>query len=1377
MSGGDSSKDKDVDSDEEPQRRAAVLEFVREGKVEAVLRRSDLADEDEADEGAQSPSVQQPAVPAGRALGGVSHPELSEEDARSKRLAMLQQKVKKPPSASNSPIRTVGTSSPSKLPSTPASPSPPPSVPLAAQKPSTPSSNDTAKQMFMTSLAKENNLGYLVRHVLQIKRSDADFDDDRIPSLLSGIFQGHTEGHVLIQNDSLWAELDGTASSLSEALVEKILRVHPLEADDAFLISAFGRAGQAMKDMFVRESFSPVCTTLRRAIRLHYLSSFIPAMLDEDSPERAKTLKLLLNHPEQHAATDMLSEVADHLSGDEDMGFDVSRSILAFLLGSHHQSALEAPASTSLTELTRILGYVLRLCRSNVGSQVLSSTIKQETIQSARKLGTVVAMQSWARRFLLTPSPEEIKSLLTENVRNYPKAHPSESETLLSRPREIVMGITRDLASLLKDALLKKGAEGRKVTVDWIVVVLRAFQPRADLSKANQARMRQERGPDVFCLNFARVALELAQPVCQKFGEKASLRYASSAAAAQAFPSWLQATRLDKREALAPVHTEESFNFATEILFIAVEAMHCLIMPSVKVARWSHEAYMRGLGEVQSQGGHVNPVAEARLTNIAVQWDYLRMLLLNPSFVDLATKLAVTACSVVQRELQQAGAGADVPDVVLAMPAFIIEDALDWAVFVCQVCVVLAKGNLKLYTVKNSPACWCGGVKMSTESTETTYAPNLVQGAEGMPQLLAFAITACTHPTLLTRQPMLQTRVVALIAAMQEGSQHQKQHDDVWAASQWSAHRSSTSLFNIVESSPACAMLPQVLFRVYSTASSEGFDMDKDDHLSHSRDHVLPLFVQLIVVDRFKAGLIEGLSKDRGGIEGEEDEFAMFVHKLATEATHCLDDALNRMTEVNDIAKTMANKPQWTALSKEQQSVKEHHFQAQGRSARGFMSSAMRCLQVVQMLLNPTRNENPQTVPRAIASDPVLRSIAHLVRYFWAQLHGARGRQLRTLPTPQKYDYDRLKIIGTLAQVVALLSHSESFLRIFSANDDYERWVVLATVQELQQTQIGGLPLLRKMTAFAEDLQRLNPQSGTAPSAELSEAAWNPPSGQVVVNDCDAFREEFEDIHFEAVDLAGENNSYTGFSYKEQLASSSHSSAAAKQLLNARKREWKLFGDLPLYPQASIFIRADETRMDVVKMILTGPEDSPYAYGMFLFDVYLPPSYPDVPPLVTLKTTGGGTVRFNPNLYESGKVCLSLLGTWYGDGAETKWQPGVSSLYQIGTSMQSMILVPDPYFNEPGNERQQGTEEGEKWSADYNEGLRLGTLRYAVLQTVKTPPAGCEELVQKYYSVMAPAVLATAHKWCSEASEARRPKFLKVLEQLREALGDGSDTS
>ena len=35
-----------------------------------------------------------------------------------------------------------------------------------------------------------------------------------------------------------------------------------------------------------------------------------------------------------------------------------------------------------------------------------------------------------------------------------------------------------------------------------------------------------------------------------------------------------------------------------------------------------------------------------------------------------------------------------------------------------------------------------------------------------------------------------------------------------------------------------------------------------------------------------------------------------------------------------------------------------------------------------------------------------------------------------------------------------------------------------------------------------------------------------------------------------------------------------------------------------------------------------------------------------------LLTTGNNKIRFNPNLYNNGYICLSLLGTWRGDSTE-----------------------------------------------------------------------------------------------------------------------------
>ena len=81
---------------------------------------------------------------------------------------------------------------------------------------------------------------------------------------------------------------------------------------------------------------------------------------------------------------------------------------------------------------------------------------------------------------------------------------------------------------------------------------------------------------------------------------------------------------------------------------------------------------------------------------------------------------------------------------------------------------------------------------------------------------------------------------------------------------------------------------------------------------------------------------------------------------------------------------------------------------------------------------------------------------------------------------------------------------------------------------------------------------------------------------------------------------------------------------------------------LPLSKSASIFLRADEDNLSIMKALVIGPEGTPYANGCFEFDILLSPSYPRTPPRVSLVTTASGRVRFNPNLYGCGKVSLKM---------------------------------------------------------------------------------------------------------------------------------------
>jgi baculoviral IAP repeat-containing protein 6 len=91
------------------------------------------------------------------------------------------------------------------------------------------------------------------------------------------------------------------------------------------------------------------------------------------------------------------------------------------------------------------------------------------------------------------------------------------------------------------------------------------------------------------------------------------------------------------------------------------------------------------------------------------------------------------------------------------------------------------------------------------------------------------------------------------------------------------------------------------------------------------------------------------------------------------------------------------------------------------------------------------------------------------------------------------------------------------------------------------------------------------------------------------------------------------------------------------------------------------------------QVLITGPAETPYANGCFEFDVYFPPDYPNSPMHINLETTGHHTIRFNPNLYNDGKVCLSVLNTWHGR-PEEKWNAQTSSFLQVFALFVSVVL-------------------------------------------------------------------------------------------------------
>ena len=148
-------------------------------------------------------------------------------------------------------------------------------------------------------------------------------------------------------------------------------------------------------------------------------------------------------------------------------------------------------------------------------------------------------------------------------------------------------------------------------------------------------------------------------------------------------------------------------------------------------------------------------------------------------------------------------------------------------------------------------------------------------------------------------------------------------------------------------------------------------------------------------------------------------------------------------------------------------------------------------------------------------------------------------------------------------------------------------------------------------------------------------------------------------------------------------------------------------------PLPGICVVPDEDKALRMHCLLQGPGDTPYEGGLFYFILQLPPTYPDEPPRAKLMTTGGGSVRFNPNLYANGKVCLSILGTWAGPG----WSQALT-LSAVLLSIQS-LMGPSPLCNEPGLE---GVVDAARLAA-YNDAVTHETMRVAVIDQL-TRPAG-----------------------------------------------------
>jgi ubiquitin-conjugating enzyme E2 Z len=143
----------------------------------------------------------------------------------------------------------------------------------------------------------------------------------------------------------------------------------------------------------------------------------------------------------------------------------------------------------------------------------------------------------------------------------------------------------------------------------------------------------------------------------------------------------------------------------------------------------------------------------------------------------------------------------------------------------------------------------------------------------------------------------------------------------------------------------------------------------------------------------------------------------------------------------------------------------------------------------------------------------------------------------------------------------------------------------------------------------------------------------------------------------------------------------------------------------PLTDQGIYYIHDDTDMLKGYAMII-GPQETPYFGGNYFFEFTYPADYPHSPPKVKY-CTNGNNIRFNPNLYKCGKVCVSLLNTWRGD----QW----TSCQTISTVLLTLctLLCKDPLLNEPG------VTKNHRDMNNYNEIIEFSNINIAICNIIK----------------------------------------------------------
>jgi ubiquitin-protein ligase len=391
---------------------------------------------------------------------------------------------------------------------------------------------------------------------------------------------------------------------------------------------------------------------------------------------------------------------------------------------------------------------------------------------------------------------------------------------------------------------------------------------------------------------------------------------------------------------------------------------------------------------------------------------------------------------------------------------------------------------------------------------------------------------------------------------------------------------------------------------------------------------------------------------------------------------------------------------------------------------------------------------------------------SYLLKYI---IDSVSGLTLLTLETSKKLFEIIMKILDSLFDYKNKLN--ETFIKNIVLNLENINSEILFLFQNNEEMKMNNLYQsvyinYNKYSQYSESISQYQDSESKEQSSELisqdqgQDSELKEQSSELISQDQDSESNKIK----EYIDIMKKNQFETcEITDNHLFISEKNKKLNSKSLVRVISELSTLKTSLPLNYESTIWLRVPKKDINLFSFMISGPKDTPYENGLFIFHAFFPSDYPNVEPKVLLNTTGMGKVRFNPNLYSSGKVCLSLLGTWSGDQGE-KWNK-TSTFLQVLVSIQSLIFVDQPYFNEPGYEKDYGTNKGTKKSNEYNEQLQYYTIELAMIDQIINSPPEYKQVIMSHFKIKKNDILLTCKKWVDQAIN-NKERIKKIYEKL-----------